>query len=119
VPAGSFVTLRFADGSSVRINENSELKLSELRKNSRTEEQQSVLDLSRGGLESHVTPVMDQRRKRKFEIKTPMATTSVRGTVFSVSISDSGKAITAVDKGVVEVQGRQAAQQARVQAGQV
>ncbi len=118
VPAGSFVTLRFADGSSVRINENSELKLSELRKNSRTEEQQSVLDLSRGGLESHVTPVMDQRRKRKFEIKTPMATTSVRGTVFSVSISDSGKAITAVDKGVVEVQGRQAAQQARVQAGQ-
>ena len=118
VPAGSFVTLRFADGSSVRINENSELKLSELRKSSRTDEQQSVLDLSRGGLESHVTPVMEQRRKRKFEIKTPMATTSVRGTVFSVSISESGKAITAVDKGVVDVQGRQAAQQARVKAGQ-
>lgn len=118
VPAGSFVTLRFADGSSVRINENSELKLSELRKSSRTDEQQSVLDLSRGGLESHVAPVMEQRRKRKFEIKTPMATTSVRGTVFSVSISESGKAITAVDKGVVEVQGRQATQQARVKAGQ-
>lgn len=124
VPAGSFVTLRFADGSSVRINENSELKLSELRKNSRTDEQQSVLDLSRGGLESHVTPVMDQRRKRKFEIKTPMATTSVRGTVFSVSVTDSGKAITAVDQGVVQVQGhpaqptaRQAAQQALVHAG--
>lgn len=116
VPAGSFVTLRFADGSSVRINENSELKLSELRKNNRTDEQQSVLDLSRGGLESHVTPVMDQRRKRKFEIKTPMATTSVRGTVFSVSVTDSGNAITAVDKGVVQVQGRPAAHHAQQQA---
>ncbi len=121
VPAGSYVSLRFADGSSVRINENSQLKLSELRKNSRTDEQQSVLDLSQGGLESHVTPVVDQRRKRKFEIKTPMATTSVRGTVFSVSVTDSGKAITAVDKGVVQVQGytakRQPAQQALVPAG--
>ena len=116
VPAGSFVTLRFADGSSVRINENSELKLSELRKNNRTDEQQSVLDLSRGGLESHVTPVMDQRRKRKFEIKTPMATTSVRGTVFSVSVTNSGQAVTAVDKGVVQVQGRPAAHQAPQQA---
>lgn len=117
VPSGSFVTLRFADNSSVRINENSELRLSELRKNGRTAEQQSVLDLRRGGLESHVTPVMEQRRKRKFEIKTPMATTSVRGTVFSVSVTESGKTITAVDRGVVEVQGSKAAQQALVHEG--
>lgn len=117
VPAGSFVTLTFADGSTVRVREQSELQLSELRKNSRTEQQQSVLDLRQGGLESQVIPAMEQRRKRKFDIKTPMATTSVRGTVFSVSISDSGSAITAVDKGAVAVSGIQSTKHASVRAG--
>lgn len=117
VPAGSFVTLKFADGSSVRINEKSELKLSELRKNARTEEQHSVLQLDKGGLESHVIPTIEQRRKRKFEIKTPMATTSVRGTVFSVSLSDDGNAVTAVDKGLVAVAGDNAKKEAQVAAG--
>ena len=117
VPAGSFVTLAFADGSTVRINEKSALKLSELRKNTRTNEQQSVVELNKGGLESHVTPTMEQRRKRKFEIKTPMATTSVRGTVFSVSLSDAGNAITAVDQGTVAVAGSQAKREAAVHAG--
>lgn len=117
VASGSFVTLKFADGSSVRINEKSELKLSEMRKNQRTQEQQSVVDLNKGGIESQVTPAIEQRRKRKFEIKTPMATTSVRGTVFSVSVSDSGEAITAVDRGVVAVAGSAAARETAVKAG--
>ena len=117
VAPGSFVTLKFADGSSVRINEKSELKLSEMRKNHRTQEQESVVDLNKGGIESQVTPAIEQRRKRKFEIKTPMATTSVRGTVFSVSISDSGEAITAVDHGVVAVAGNAAARETAVKAG--
>lgn len=117
VAAGSFATLGFTDGSSVRINEKSELKLSELRKNARTDEQQSVFELEKGGLESRVTPTIEQRRKRKFEIKTPMATTSVRGTVFSVSISESGSAITAVDKGTVAVEGSRTKRKAAVQAG--
>lgn len=117
VAPGSFVTLKFADGSSVRINEKSELKLSEVRKNGRTQVQQSVVDLNKGGIESQVTPTIEQRRKRKFEIKTPMATTSVRGTVFSVSVSDSGEAITAVDHGVVAVAGSAAAREVSVTAG--
>ena len=107
VPAGSFVTLAFADGSSVRVDEKSELTLRELRKNARTHEPQSMIELGKGGLESQITPVIEQRRKRKFEIKTPMATTSVRGTVFSVSITESGNAITAVDQGTVAVAGAQ------------
>lgn len=117
VAAGSYVTLKFADGSSVRINEKSELKLSEVRKNQRTSEQQSVFDLNKGGIESQVTPAIEQRRKRKFEIKTPMATTSVRGTVFSVSITDNGQAVTAVDRGEVAVAGSASTKASTVQAG--
>ena len=117
VAPGSFVTLKFADGSSVRINEKSELKLSEVRKNNRTNEQQSVVDLNKGGIESQVIPNTEQRRKRKFEIKTPMATTSVRGTVFSVSVTDDGQAVTAVDRGEVAVAGSAARKETAVQAG--
>ncbi len=117
VPANSFVTLKFADGSAVRITENSQIKLSELRKNGRTNDQHSVLQLDKGGIESSVVPAIEQRRKRKFEIKTPMATTSVRGTQFSVSISESGQALTSVDTGTVAVDGSQRSQTAVVHAG--
>lgn len=112
----SYATLRLSDGSQVQISENSQLRLQQLRKNSRSQAQQSVIELQKGGVDSSVIPAdthAGARGKRRFDIKTPLATTSVRGTRFSVHLSGSGNAVTAVDQGVVAVGATRAAGAAR------
>lgn len=124
VAEDSYATLKLSDGSQVQISANSQLRLEQLRKNSRTQAQQSVIELQKGSVDSTVTPAAarsgtgkDARVKRRFEIKTPLATTSVRGTRFSVQLTDSGNAVTAVDHGVVAVDAKRTAHAIAVPAG--
>lgn len=95
----AFVTLRLADGSVIRVRAGSDVQLQQLRRRGRAGSVQSVLDLRGGGVESSVAPQTDPARR--FDVRTPTATTSVRGTQFTVDLAESGRATTSVDQGSV------------------
>ncbi len=100
----SFVTVKLADGTVVRVQAQSELQLRQLRRRGRAGSVQSVLEMHKGGVESTVPPSTEPLRR--FEIRTPLAVTSVRGTHFSVAMADSGQTTASVLNGSVAVQSR-------------
>lgn len=117
VPTEGFVTVRLADGSTVRVQAQSDLALTQSRRRGRAGSVQSLIDLRRGGVESAVQP--QQAPGRRFDIRTPLAVASVRGTEFDVSVTPSGGVATAVTHGTVAVRAAQnaAAPQTLVPAG--
>lgn len=100
----AFVTVRLADGSSVRVQANSELTLRQLRRRGRAGSLQSVLELQQGGVEVDVPGRRDATRT--LDVLTPVAATSVRGTRFEVQASAQGTA-AAVERGRVVMGARQ------------
>lgn len=101
-----FVAVRLADGSIVRVGARSEVQLRQLRRRGRAGSVQSVLEVQRGGVESTVAPSADPLRR--FEVRTPRAVTSVRGTRFDVALGEGGQTTAAVLQGAVAVQSRAA-----------
>lgn len=99
--ANSFVSVRLADGSLVRVQAQSDVQLQQMRRRGRAGSLQSVLELQSGALDASVTP--QPASQRRFEIRTPVASTSVRGTRFNVQADATGRTITAVDEGSVAV----------------
>lgn len=97
----AFISLRLADGTVVRVRASSDVQLQQLRRRGRAGSVQSVLDVRAGGVESSVTPLPEP--DRRFDIRTPMATTSVRGTRFSVELTAAGQTTASVDEGSVAV----------------
>lgn len=97
----AFVSLRLADGTVVRVRASSDVQLQQLRRRGRAGGVQSVLDVHAGGVESSVMPL--PLPERRFDIRTPMATTSVRGTRFSVELTGAGQTTASVDEGSVAV----------------
>ena len=75
--------MRLADGSLVRVQSQSDVVLRQMRRKGRAGSLQSVLDLREGGVEASVPPEPGNAQRR-FEIRTPAASTSVRGTRFLV-----------------------------------
>ncbi|MDR0227146.1 MAG: FecR domain-containing protein [Burkholderiaceae bacterium] len=102
----AFVAVRLADGSLVRVQSQSDVLLRQMRRKGRAGSLQSVLDLREGSVEATVAPDA-QAGQRRFEIRTPAASTSVRGTRFLVQThgdADSGTGtVAAVDHGSVAV----------------
>ena len=105
VPANGFVSVRLADGSLVRVQSESDVQLRQMRRKGRAGSLQSVLDLREGGVEASVTK--QAQTERRFEIRTPTASTSVRGTQFLVLTDAQGQTAAAVDEGSVAVQSGQ------------
>ena len=101
----AFVSIHLADGSVVRVQAQSELQLRQLRRRGRAGSVQSVLEMQRGAVESTVPPQAEPRRR--MEIRTPQAVTSVRGTQFGVALSGTGQTLATVLQGSVAVQSRQ------------
>lgn len=101
----AFVTVRLADGSSVRIQANSEVTLRQLRRRGRAGSLQSVLQLQQGGLEVDV-PAQRRQTQRTLDVLTPVAATSVRGTRFEVHAS-AQSTTTAVERGQVQMRAAQ------------
>ncbi|WP_453931581.1 FecR domain-containing protein [Acidovorax temperans] len=101
-----FVTVRLADGSVVKVSAQSDVQLRQLRRRGRAGSVQSVVEIQRGSVESSVAPSTDA--SRRFEVRTPRAVTSVRGTRFGVALSESGHTTAAVLQGAVAVQSRTA-----------
>ena len=100
----SFVAVRLADGTVVRVQAQSELQLRQLRRRGRAGSVQSVLEMHKGGVESTVPPSPEPLRR--MEIRTPLAVTSVRGTQFNVALAESGQTTASVEHGSVAVQSR-------------
>jgi hypothetical protein len=93
----AFVAVRLADGSIVRVSAQSQVQLQQLRRRGRAGSVQSVLEVQRGSVESTVTPSGDA--SRRFEVRTPRAVTSVRGTRFGVALTEGGQTTAAVLQG--------------------
>lgn len=106
VEPDSFVTIKLADGTLIRVQANSEVQLKQLRRKGRSGSLQSVLEMQRGSVSSTVGDGPDPQRR--FDVRTPRSTTSVRGTSFDVSLTPDGKTISAVTQGNVAVRGMDA-----------
>lgn len=98
----AFVTVKLADGSTVRVQSASQVQLSQLRRRGRAGSLQSVLEVQQGGIEVQVPGKPDAQRR--LDVITPVAATSVRGTVFDVQLAQDGSASAAVLQGKVAVQ---------------
>lgn len=92
---GNYATIRFSDGSEVRLEPWSTFVLQQVRPGLF-----SML-LSSGKLWAVVT----KEPRRRFQVRTPTAVASVRGTEFSVEVVNVRKTIAAVRAGLVAVQG--------------
>jgi len=101
----SFVAVKLADGSLVRVQAESEVQLRQMRRKGRAGTLQSVLDLREGALEASVPK--QANGERRFEVRTPAASTSVRGTRFLVFNDADGRTAAAVDEGSVAVRAGQ------------
>ncbi len=103
-PAGS-LTIEFADGSRLLVRPGSRLRLDTLRAYDGTGMVDTHLRLEHGGIESKVRPSVGPGSR--FEIHTPAATASVRGTDLRVGSGGSDK-ITRVEvvEGRVGVTGK-------------
>lgn len=110
----AFVAVRLADGTVVRVQAQSELQLRQLRRRGRAGSLQSVLEMRSGAVESTVPP--NAEAFRRFELRTPLAVTSVRGTRFGVAMNDAGQTTASVLSGSVAVQSRQGEDAPRTQA---
>ncbi|MCE1194657.1 MAG: FecR domain-containing protein [Acidovorax sp.] len=103
----AFVAVKLADGTVVRVQARSELQLRQLRRRGRAGSLQSVLEMRSGAVESTIPP--NGETARRFELRTPRAVTSVRGTRYSVMVNDAGQTVASVLDGSVAVQPRQGA----------
>jgi len=110
----AFVAVELADGTVVRVQAQSDLQLRQLRRRGRAGSLQSVLEMRSGAVESSVPPSAEPFRR--FELRTPLAVTSVRGTRFSVAMTESGQTTASVLNGSVAVQQRQEEPAAAAQA---
>ena len=96
-----FVTLELADGSKLTLPADGSVELSRMRQFEGTGLTDSVVRVQRGSVESSVAP--EGQGVGRFEIRTPVAVTGVRGTRFRVQ-SGSGGVHSEVLEGSVRLQ---------------
>jgi hypothetical protein len=83
-----FVTLELADGSKLTLPAGGSVELTRLRQFEGSELTDSVVHVRRGSVESSVAPAGEG--VGRFEVRTPVAVTGVRGTRFRVQSSEHG-----------------------------
>jgi len=95
------VSIRFADGSSLRLNENSRLLFNTLTRFGDSGMVDTRTRLLKGDLSTTVQPL--QGSKSRYEIATPSAVAAVRGTRFRLQATDSSTQLE-VAEGVVQLE---------------
>jgi hypothetical protein len=98
--AGSFLSLRAADGSTVTMPSQSVMRLSRMRRILLTDTLDQQFSVERGRLETTVAKQVGPASH--YEVRTPIAVSAVRGTVFRVNYGD-GPSLTEVLGGTVAV----------------
>lgn len=101
IAPGGFATLLLADGSSLTIPGNSTLAIQRLQAFKGTGLTDTIVSVERGSIESIVSP--DDAGVGRFEIRTPVTITGVRGTRLRVH-SGSGGAQTEVLAGTAHLE---------------
>ena len=115
VAPDAFVSIRLADGSLLKVQADSDVLLQQLRRKGRAGSLQSVVEVERGAMEATVPPRKTQ--PPALEVRTGIASSSVRGTQFGVYRAATGDTATAVLEGAVQVQAHHAAASARITPG--
>ena len=112
--ADGFATLALTDGSTMAVPPQSSLRLERLRVFKGTGLTDTISSLSQGSLESHVAP--EGTGVGRFEIRSPVSVTGVRGTQLRVHANAQG-AHSEVLEGVAGLSSGQA-ESARLRSGQ-
>ena len=102
VAEGSYVSVKLADGSVIKVEAGADVTLERMRQRPADGRTALGIGLQRGSVQSIVPP--RNTPGRRFDIRTPLAVASVRGTEFDVSVADGGGTTTSVTRGVVAVQ---------------
>lgn len=111
---GSFVALQLADGSTLTVPGNSSIAIERLQTFEGTGLTDTILSVENGSVESMVAP--EKTGVGRFEIRTPVAITGVRGTRLRVHADNTG-AQTEVIHGVTHL-GASHSGQAMLETGQ-
>ncbi|KQV96905.1 FecR domain-containing protein [Rhizobacter sp. Root1221] len=90
VGTASFATLRLHDGSVLHVQAGTVVSLQRLRAKPGGERRETVMQLDKGRVDSTVTP---QPTGSRFDVRTPLAVTGVRGTRFGVTVGDGGRRV--------------------------
>lgn len=87
-PPGGFATLRLSDGSTLTVPANSAIAVDRLQAFQGTGLTDTIISVNEGSVESIVAP--EQTGVGRFEVRTPVAITGVRGTRLRVHKQNSG-----------------------------
>ncbi|HYG44447.1 MAG TPA: FecR domain-containing protein, partial [Bordetella sp.] len=96
--ANGFVTLQLADGTKVTLPQGGTTQVERLRQFEGSALTDSILRVERGTLDSHVAP--SGQGVGRFEVRTPVAVTGVRGTRFRVQAGAHGARSEVIDGSV-------------------
>lgn len=115
VGENSYLSLQFADGSITRVMSNSVVQLARVREQAKSVNR--VIKLQHGAVDVSVTPQSEETKRRKkdantFEIMTPGAIAAVRGTRYDVTVSDTQDTTSSVTEGTVGISSRTPTQSA-------
>ncbi len=91
------VLIEFADGSTIRLEEHSNLVFNKLSHFGKTGMVDTRLRLKRGSISTEVTPLVKGSR---YEITTPSAVAAVRGTKFRLSTTDNESQLEVIEGSV-------------------
>lgn len=104
VGADGFVQLLMSDGSKVSIAAGSRVRLIGVQLKGAARTLHTFIQLEAGRVDTAVQPL--KNRSGRFEIHTPLAVASVRGTEFGVAIQPDTSVTSEVTEGVVDLHGR-------------
>lgn len=104
VALDGFVRLEMADGSVVRIPGGSRIRLASVQHQETTHRDRTIIEVEAGRVDASVR----HRRNNatQFEIHTPLAIASVRGTEFGVAMHDDAVVTSEVMQGIVYLRGK-------------
>ncbi len=91
--AGEAAGLRLTTGATITIGERADVGFDVLRRVPAADVTRTGIDLRRGRIQNTVPP--GRAPGQRYEIRTPVVTTAVRGTTFRVGVDDDGAAATA------------------------
>jgi hypothetical protein len=115
VGVDGYARLQMPDGSIVRIPANSRARLIGVRPADGSQSADTLIQLEAGRVDASAKP--RRGKASRFEIHTPLAVASVRGTEFGVAVQPDAAVTGEVTQGVVALQGRPAGRrQEKVQA---
>jgi hypothetical protein len=104
VGSNGFVRLQMADGSVARIPAGSLVRLTSVQHQEATHTTRTLIQMEAGRVDATVST--RRNKSSQFEIHTPLAIASVRGTEFGVAIQPDATVTSEVTQGVVSLQVR-------------